>query len=116
MSGQPTGKQDETRERNLHFAGSAGPPGNGGVAPGAYVDTTGEGVPEGIPEEIKLSGGAPFAPLGTGTTGVGCDEFEPVIPVPDTEAEPADNDEVPVAPALEAAEFVVGGAAGAVDA
>lgn len=69
-----------------------------------------------MPEEIKLSAGTPFAPAGTGTTGVGCDEPEPVIPVPDTEAEPADNDEVAVAPVLDAAEFVLGGPAGAVDA
>lgn len=68
------------------------------MAPGAYVDTTGEGVPEGIPEEIRLSAGTPFAPE---TTGVGCDEFEPV---PDAEAEPADNDEVAVVPMLDAAE------------
>jgi hypothetical protein len=68
-----------------------------------------------MPEEIKLSAGAPFAPAGTGTTGVGCDEPEPVIPVPDTEPEPADNDEVAVVPALDAAEFVVGGAVDAAD-
>lgn len=66
----------------------------------------GEGVPEGIPEESKLSAGIPFAPAGTETTGVGCDEPEPVIPVPDAEAEPADNDEVVVAPALDAPEFL----------
>jgi len=67
--------------------------------------------------EIRLCTGAPFAPTETGTTGVGCNEPEPepVIPVPDTEAEPADNDKLPIAPALDAAEFVVGGPADAAD-
>lgn len=101
MSGKLTSKLEARREVGLHCAGSAGPPGNGGVAPGAYVDTTGEGVPEDIPEEIRLSAGTPFAPAGTETTGVGCDEFEPV---PEAEAEPADNDEAAVVPALDAAE------------
>ena len=83
-----------------------------------YDGPTGEGVPVGIPEEIKLSAGAPFAPTGTGTMGVGYDEPEPepVIPVPDIKGEPADNDKLPVAPALDAAEFVVGGPADAADA
>jgi len=76
-----------------------------------------------MPEEIKLSGGAPFAPPeGTGTTGVGSGVPVPVpvpvIPVPDPEAEdePAGNVEVGDAPALGAAELVVRGAPGAADA
>ena len=66
---------------------------------------TGEGVPEDMPEEIKLNGGTPFAPVGT---GVGCDD--PVIPVPEPAA---DIDEVADAPAPDA---VVRGAADAADA
>lgn len=53
-----------------------------------------------MPEEIKVSGGTPFVPVGT---GVDCDDPDPVIPVPDPEAEPAaDITEVVDAPAPDA--------------
>lgn len=81
------------------------------MAPGAYVAVTGEGVPEGMPDEIKLSGGTPFVPVGT---GVDADDPEAVKTVPDPEAEPAaDKDELGDAPTPGA---VVRGAAGAADA
>jgi hypothetical protein len=72
---------------NTNLAGSTGAPGIGGVAPGAYVTVTGEGVPKDMPEDIKLSGRTPLTPVGT---GVGCDDLDPIIPVP----EPADIDKV----------------------
>jgi hypothetical protein len=60
-----------------------------------------------MPEEIKLNGGTPFAPVGT---VVGCDDPDPVIPVPELAA---DIDEMADAPAPDA---VVRGAADAADA
>jgi hypothetical protein len=64
-----------------------------------------------MPEEIKLSGGTPFGPVGT---GVDPDpDPDPVIPVPDA----ADDDGVVDAPVPCAAEpVVVRAAAGAADA
>lgn len=59
------------RERDVQGVGNGGAPGKGGVAPAAYVDATGDGVPAGIPDVKKGSGGTPFVPDGTGTTGVG---------------------------------------------
>jgi len=77
----------ETRgkhEKDAQAVGSGGAPGIGGVTPGEYVDTRGDVVPVGMPEEILLSGGTPFRPVGTDNR----DEFvtvneEPVpVPVP----------------------------------
>lgn len=49
-----------TRKRDAHVVGNGGAPGIGGVAPGLYVDASGDDVPVCIPDEIKLSGGTPF--------------------------------------------------------
>jgi hypothetical protein len=45
--------------------GSGGAPEIGGVAPGVYVDASGDDVPVLMPDEIRLSGGTPFWPVGT---------------------------------------------------
>ena len=63
---------------NMNLAGGSGAPGIGSVAPGAYVIVMGEGVPEDMPEEIKLRRRTPLVPVGT---GIGCDDPNPVIPV-----------------------------------
>lgn len=57
----------EADTRDAHVVGSGGTPGIGGVAPGAYVDATGNDVPVCMPDEIMLSGGMPFWPTGTDT-------------------------------------------------
>ena len=68
--------------------GNGGAPGTGGVAPAAYVDATGDGVPAGMPDVKKGSGGTPFVPDGTGTTGVG----NVVVADDTTDPEPAGDD------------------------
>lgn len=72
--------------RDVHAVGNGGAPGIGGVAPGVYVDARGDDVPVCMPDEIKLSGGTPFCPVGTDVAEDG-DEFvmvydeEPLLPV-----------------------------------
>jgi hypothetical protein len=65
------GGEKNLARRDVQGVGNDGAPGTGGVAPAAYVDATGDGVPAGMPDVKKGSGGTPFVPDGTGTTGVG---------------------------------------------
>ncbi len=64
----------EADTRDVHAVGNGGTPGIGGVAPGVYVDATGDDVPVGMPDEIMLKGGTPFCPTGT-DAGEDGDEF-----------------------------------------
>lgn len=66
--------------------GSAGAPAIGGVAPAAYVDAGGNGVPVAMPDESMLSGGTPFWPTGAdadedGDELVTVGDVEPLLPV-----------------------------------
>jgi hypothetical protein len=62
------------------LVGSGGAPEIGGVAPGVYVDASGDDVPVLMPDEIMLSGGTPFWPVGTGVAEDG-EAFVTPVPV-----------------------------------
>ena len=96
-------KNREADTRDLHVVGNGGAPGIGGVAPGAYVDARGDEVPVYMPDEIRLSGGTPFWPVGTdvaeeGDEFVVVDDEDPLLPVDMEPGEWVVEEEAPLVP------------------